>query len=295
MAMAAPALASRRIRMWMLGVALAVGAFMLQSAPSGQAWLPHGELAVTTVLAVFAAAMFCEYIDSSLGMGYGTTLTPLLLLAGFEPLQVVPAVLASELVTGVGAGLMHQRDGNVDFLRDRRARNTTLLIASLSTVGAVVAVMVALSIPKLWLGTAIAIVIIAMGILTLATIRRQIHYRASGVVTIGLVAAFNKGLSGGGYGPLVTAGQVVSGLPARQAVAITSVAEAFTCLVGLVAYAFAGKSVNWDLLVPLVMGAVLSVPLATATVRSISERGMRVSVGVLSVVLGVTALYKVLG
>jgi uncharacterized membrane protein YfcA len=50
------------------------------------------------------------------------------------------------------------------------------------------------------------------------------------------VAAFNKGLSGGGYGPLVTAGQVVSGLPPKHAVAISSVAESFTCVVGLAAY-----------------------------------------------------------
>jgi len=29
-------------------------------------------------------------------MGYGTTLTPLLLILGFEPLQIVPAVLLSD-------------------------------------------------------------------------------------------------------------------------------------------------------------------------------------------------------
>ena len=40
--------------------------------------------------AIFLAALFCEYIDSALGMGYGTTLTPLLLLAGFDPLEIVP-------------------------------------------------------------------------------------------------------------------------------------------------------------------------------------------------------------
>ena len=37
-------------------------------------------------------AFVCEFVDSTLGMGYGTSLTPILLLMGFEPLQVVPAV-----------------------------------------------------------------------------------------------------------------------------------------------------------------------------------------------------------
>ena len=58
-------------------------------------------------ITIVIIAFFAEYIDSTLGMGYGTTLTPLLILFGFEPLQVVPAVLLSELVTGLLAGFTH--------------------------------------------------------------------------------------------------------------------------------------------------------------------------------------------
>ena len=43
-------------------------------------------------------AFVLEIIDASFGMGYGTILTPALLLLGLEPLQVVPAVIASQLV-----------------------------------------------------------------------------------------------------------------------------------------------------------------------------------------------------
>ena len=57
-------------------------------------------LAITTVILVFLLAFVCEYVASTLGMGYGTTLTPVLLVMGFAPLSVVPAVLLSELVTG---------------------------------------------------------------------------------------------------------------------------------------------------------------------------------------------------
>ena len=49
-------------------------------------------------------ALGCEYVDSTLGMGYGTTLTPVLLLIGYEPAQIVPSVLLSEFLTGVLAG-----------------------------------------------------------------------------------------------------------------------------------------------------------------------------------------------
>ncbi len=62
-----------------------------------------------------AGFFFCELVDSTLGMGYGTTLTPVLLLLGYEPIEIVPAVLLSESVTGVLAGLFHHEFGNTDL------------------------------------------------------------------------------------------------------------------------------------------------------------------------------------
>jgi hypothetical protein len=255
--------------------------------------IPH--LSAGVMLAVFLAALTCEYMDSSLGMGYGTTLTPLLLLAGFEPLQIVPAVLVSELMTGAAAGWMHHRDGNVDFLRDARARRTVLHLTALSAGGAIAAVFVAVSVSKFVLGLFITAIVLAMGVIVLLTRHRQVKYRAGSILAVGAVAAFNKGLSGGGYGPLVTAGQVVSGLPAKHAVAITSVAESLTCAIGVAAYLAAGQAIDWALAVPLVAGAALSVPMATATVRRTPEHTVRGLVGITTCLLGCVALWKLVG
>jgi uncharacterized membrane protein YfcA len=59
-------------------------------------------------------------MDASIGMGYGTTLTPILLIVGFPPLEVVPAVLLGQLVGGTVGGLAYHRLGNInlDFRRD---------------------------------------------------------------------------------------------------------------------------------------------------------------------------------
>jgi uncharacterized membrane protein YfcA len=247
------------------------------------------------LLAVFLGALLCEYVDSSLGMGYGTTLTPLLLIAGFEPLQIVPAVLFSEFLSGLAAGALHQRDGNVDLLRDPNARRTALMLTLLSAGGAVAAAVIAISISRFWFSLAIVAIVLAMGVVTLATLRRRIPYRPSNLIVVGLIAAFNKGLSGGGYGPLVTAGQVVSGMPAKNAVAITSVAEAFTCLVGLGAYLALTGGLDWSLAVPLAAGALLSVPVATITVKRLPEAFIRGAVGVVTLMLGFISLAKLIG
>ena len=53
---------------------------------------------------VIILAFIFETMDSCAGMGFGTGLTPLLFLLGYEPLQVVPILLISETITGFTAG-----------------------------------------------------------------------------------------------------------------------------------------------------------------------------------------------
>lgn len=297
LAAALPRLHGRRLRFWLFLVAGSIAILATQVVMPHWHILPGSADAHydAAVFAIFFAALLCEYIDSSLGMGYGTALTPLLMLFGYEPLQIVPAVLLSELLTGLAAAALHQRDGNVDFLRDPTARRTALLLASLSAVGALAAVALALQVSKFWLGLIITAIVMSMGVVIIVTRHRQFRYRAGGIVAVGAVAAFNKGLSGGGYGPLVTAGQVVAGLPAKPAVAVTSVAESMTCLVGVLAYVAMGKAVAWQLAVPLTLGALLSVPIATVTVRHLPEHLMRGLVGAATLLLGLITLLKLIG
>jgi hypothetical protein len=292
-----PGVHRRRVHLWaamVLGIVLLLG---IQALVPDWKFLPDfaGSLGPGATLAIFLTALFCEFFDSSLGMGYGTMLTPLLLLAGFEPLQIVPCVLLSEFVTGLAASVMHHRDGNVDLLRDRRARGTAMLLSILSVLGAVAAVTLALHVPKFWLKGIIAIIILSVGIAVLATLRRRLRYRRGHIIAIGTIAAFNKGLSGGGYGPLVTSGQVVSGLPPKNAVAITSLAESLTCIVGLLAYILIHGRIDLMLAAPLTAGAMLSVPIATLTVRHLPENVMRTSVGVVTSLLGLLTLVSLIG
>ncbi|TFH17189.1 MAG: sulfite exporter TauE/SafE family protein [Lentisphaerales bacterium] len=289
-----PGLRRRRVRVSALLLVSIVGILGLRTLMPELQLMPAFArgLAPGVALGIFLAALICEYIDSSLGMGYGTALTPLLLLAGFEPLQIVPCVLLSEFATGIAAVFMHQRDGNVDLLRDPEARSAALMLSVLSVAGTIGAVVLAVRIPKNLLTGIIGTIVVIAGIVTLATIRRQLRFRRGHRIAIGAVAAFNKGLSGGGYGPLVTSGQVISGLSSRKAVAVTSLAESLTCFVGLIAYLLLHKGLDWGLAFPLTLGAMLSVPVATLTVRQLPERGLRAGVGVATCLLGVLMLAK---
>jgi len=292
----APYWRAKRIAIWAIAVLATAALLVVAAIWFGEAtaaemppWRASGG-----VLAVFLAALVCEYVDSSLGMGYGTILTPLLLVAGFAPLQVVPCVLLSEFMTGLAASWMHQRDGNVDFCRDRLARKTAAVFCLLSGVGTLMGVLLAVRVPRAWLSPLIALIVLGAGLATLATIGRRLRYRVGSIIGVGVLAAINKAVSGGGYGPLITSGQVVSGISPKQAVAITSLAESITCGVGLLGYLVLGEQVALSLAVPLALGALLSVPMATFTVRCLSEKAMRASVGAVTCLLGGLALVKCL-
>jgi uncharacterized membrane protein YfcA len=294
--LAGAALRHRRVQLWAVAVVAIVGLLGVQMCWPNMPLLSglHIDIPAGQILLLFLVAMACEFIDSSLGMGYGTTLTPLLMLAGFAPAQVVPAVLLSECCTGITAGLLHHRDGNVDFLRDRTARGTTILLLVLTVMGVLTAVFVAGRISKFWLSATIAAIVLAVGVLILLTANRQLRLRRGHLLVVGAVAAFNKGISGGGYGPLVTSGQIVCGLPAKQAIGITSLAEGLTCLVGVAAYLMVGRPMDWSLAGPMTAGAMLSVPVATLVVRQMPETLMRCTVGLVTCLLGAIALAKVL-
>jgi len=245
-------------------------------------------------LPITALAFICEYIDSSLGMGYGTTLTPILLIMGYNPLQIVPAVLLSELITGVGAAFFHHRLKNADFTIGTVDFKTAFVLAGCSIFGTVAAVFLAISVSMFYVKLYIGVLVFSMGLLILINLNNHFKFSWFKISSLGLLAAFNKGISGGGYGPLVTSGQILSGVRSKNAIGITSLSEGLTCLVGVVVYLiYTNHIIEWDLAPSLILGAVLSVPLATYTVKKIKNLRIKLIVGIATLILGLVTLGKI--
>ncbi len=269
------------------------------------------EISLGIGLAILGIAFVAEYIDSTLGMGYGTTLTPLLLLMDFEPLQIVPAILLSELLSGIFAAFLHHKHGNVyfDFRNDHehkirkrlgklgyipksKSAKIALVLALLSIIGTVAAVLVAVNIPKFYLKLYIGVLVLVMGILILIKHGKKSKFSWKKIIGLGVIASFNKGMSGGGYGPVVTSGQILSGLKTKAAIGITSLAEGLTCLVGVITYLLITSSINWSLAPFLVIGAIFSVPLSVYTVKIMKTKRLTLIIGIATTLLGILTLAK---
>jgi len=247
-----------------------------------------------SMIPVVLLAFVCELVDSTLGMGYGTTLTPVMLALGYEPIQIVPAVLFSEAVTGVLAGVLHQEFGNVNFRFGSRDFKVLLTLTSLSVVGVAIAAIIAVNVPSWVVKLYIGILVLVMGLLILLNNNREHPFSLKRIAGLGCLAAFNKGISGGGYGPVVTAGQVLSGIRGRNAVGITSLAEGVTSIVGLGIYLLSGVSLNWSLAVPLLLGAVVSVPISAYFVSRLPSGKLTYIIGGFSTALGGYTLVRLL-
>ncbi len=232
------------------------------------------------------------YVDSSLGMGYGLTLAPILIILGYHPLEVIPAVLASQLAHGLVAAFAHHTIGNVDFKPGGRAFWITLALAGSSAVGTVGAVFVAINLPEKILEAWIGILVFVIGVITLASFGRHFKFSWAKILSLGVFAGFNKGTTGGGYGPVVTGGQLVLRIPAANAVAITTTAETFACIAGSVTFLLGSAAVSWHLTPFLTVGAVAAVPFSALTVRVLKPLQLKISVGVLTSTLGILLLLK---
>ena len=169
-----------------------------------------------------------------------------------------------------------------------------MLLALGSVVGVSVGVSLAVQIPTHVLKIAIGTIITFAGISIWILHTNVLVYRTWKMFALASVASFNKALSGGGYGPLMTSGQILSGIKGKSSVGITSFAEGFTCLVGVILFLGKGYGFTPDLLVPVLTGALLSVPFSTEFVKHINETTFKKMIAVLTVIMGLFTIFKVL-
>ncbi len=245
-------------------------------------------------LPIILLAFVCELVDSSLGMGYGTTLTPILLALGYQPLEIVPAILFSEFVTGLFAGIFHHEFGNVNLKPGSRDFKIMLVLSSLSVLGVLLAVSIAINVAAWVIKLYTGLLVLTMGVLILLNSKREVPFSWQRIAGLGFIAAFNKGITGGGYGPVVTGGQVLAGVRGRNAVGIASLAEGITSMVGVTIYLLSGAPVLWHLAPSLLVGAVLSVPLAALVVSRIPAGRLTLIIGGLSTTLGGYTLVRLI-
>jgi len=253
---------------------------------------------------VVVLAFLFETMDSSAGMGFGTGLTPLLLLIGYEPLQIVPILLISEAITGFTSGFFHHEFENVQFTFKKKNKETRimLMIAGIGCVAILISVFItyfAIKIDKNTIKTYVAILVLVMGFIGMLNLKaKDRSYKPKVLTAFSALAGFNKGIGAGGYGPVVMMGQIFSGIYEKTATAIVSLSEGIVSVVGfgsfLIVPLLMGQenSIDFVLLPSIFTGGFIAALISPYMVRVIPNKIWRVVIPVYALSIGVYLLLK---
>lgn len=247
------------------------------------------------VLEIFALAFMFELVDAALGQGYGTLGSPTFILLGLNAKIVVPAILISQAMGGLMGAYFHHKRGNADFTNHKTLDSKRMIfIVACGIIGVIAASIIGFKISKDIMTTYIGIVVLVMGLLILSGVILKFTWKKLGV--IGTISAFNKGLSGGGYGPVVAGGQAVIGVDGKNAIAITDFAEAPICIAGFITWCMLSWSIPpMEIMVPMCIGASIAPIFGSwITMKLSSRKLLKKILGVTIAILGILCLARVL-
>jgi uncharacterized membrane protein YfcA len=240
-------------------------------------------------LLLIGVALVMEFIDSFLGMMYGTVLSPLLILAGYNAKTVVPAILISQAVGGFVASWRHHKLGNANFSKGAVDRQISLKVIWLGVLASIIGVFLSVKA----LNTYIALLVIVIAVMIF--LQKTFIMTSAKIFILGFISAFNKALSGGGFGPLVAGGQLVfKDRQEKGAIGSTDFAEAPICLISFILWLFLKGLPDLQLTIPLCIGAGFGGLFGPEALSRITSRNkLKFALGVLVLVEGFWVLYKV--
>jgi len=254
---------------------------------------------------IILLAFLFESMDSMAGMGFGTALSPLLFLLGYSPLQVVPTILISEAITGIIDTFFDHEFKNVHYsfrpLND--ATKLALIMAFFGCLAILASILLgyyAIKFPDIIIKTYVAILVIFMGLSGFIRIKlRKIEFsskRLKMLIGFSALAGFNKGIGGGGYGPVITMGQIFSGVYEKSATAIVSFAESIVSIIGILTFfliSFAGVKVDLVLLPSIFTGGFFAALSAPYLVRILPNKVWKYFIPTYAFGIGIFALLKI--
>jgi len=235
----------------------------------------------------FLIGSCCEFIDSYLGGGYGTIISPLLLLLGYSPLVIIPSILLSEIITGLLAAFLFQRVGHLDF-------KSGIIIVICASIGAILGSISLISIPKFYISFYISLLIITLGIIMIKNYRLKKYSRnKSGI--LGILIGFNKAFSGGGFGPVLVAGLNILGLDSKRALGTTLFSEGLTCITAIFILVTKNIQIFYPgLFVPLCIGSILGSILGSKSAIKTDAKKLKKLVAIFLLFLGIVLLIRLL-
>ena len=247
-------------------------------------------------------AAFFEFMDASAGMGFGTALTPLLLVIGFDPKQIVPVVMIQQGVAGLVGAFLHREFENVEWKFKPMSETVKLwmiigLVGCAAVTISIFGVYKFLKVDKVWIKLYVAILLLMMGFISIFQSRKDRPYKPGKMVGFAALAGFNKGVGGGGYGPVVTIGGLIAGVPVKSMLAVTAISEGTVSCFAIVvwlALLTSGVQIDYLLLPSMMIATMFSAVAAPYMTRVFPEKAWKIVVPSYCVIVAAICFWKII-
>jgi len=150
---------------------------------------------------------------------------------------------------------------------------------------------------KVWIKLYVAMLLLVMGLISLYQGRKERPYKPRKMFLFAALAGFNKGVGGGGYGPVVTIGGLIAGVPVKSMLAVTAISEGtvstFAILVWL-ALLTSGVTLDYVLLPSLMIATIFSAVAAPYMIRVFPEKLWKFVVPAYCCVVAAICFWKII-
>jgi hypothetical protein len=195
---------------------------------------------------------------------------------------------------------------NFSFAPPNDATKYAILFALIGCVAIVISIFLAyfaIRLPEFIIKSYIAVLVFSMGIigiLRLKLTQNINHIELNGekshpklLFIFSAIAGFNKGITSGGYGPIITLGQIFSGIYEKSARAIVAFSESLVSILGTFSFLFlawAGVNIDLTLLPSIFTGGFFGALIAPYIVRVLPNKVWRFFIPFYALFLGTLIL-----
>jgi uncharacterized protein len=235
------------------------------------------------------AGFLAQFVDGSMGLGYGTISTTFLLAYGVSPAIVSSRVHSARVFSSGVSGYSHHRFGNIN----KKLFRTIVIPGVIGAIlGATLAyfgkeysnyVRVPLSVYTIYLG---------YYILRKAFTRRKAGDKVRRAGWLASVGGFMDAFAGGGWGTLVTSTLISKRRNPRYVIGSVCLAEFFVVLASAITFFILLHSIPLIEIAGLIAGGIIAAPIAARLAGKLPARAMFIAVGSLVILTSCSTFWK---
>ena len=247
------------------------------------------------ILVWLFVGFLAQFIDGTIGMGYGVSSTAALVTIGVYPAIASASVHTAKIFTGLASGGAHLKFGNVE-------RNWILHLVIPGIFGGVSGAFVLTQVSGKAPSVIVGAVLLIMGFIILFKFasKNNGHFRTTPpssrmLVPLGYVAAFTDALGGGGWGPIATTTLVCNNCKPCKAIGSVNFAEIFVAAAEAVTFLLllGPANFNWLVVLGLIAGGVICAPIAAWLCKKMPHRILGLFVAASVIALSIYIIIRI--